>query len=288
MTCSPVRCDNGKCRSTGECVERRAPVAGFTDANDRSVRPGDEVEYRFGARRGELLHVERDGDARVRFFDTKLIKDVKFKNLCGVPPEFATRTLPVVASPPLAPATPRTIIAFTGLAGSGKSTAAAHLVNRYGYTRVRFAGPLKAMLAALGCTPDEIDGHLKETPCDLLCGKTPRQAMQWLGTEFGRDMIGPDLWIRAWKAALARTSGPVVVDDCRFPNEAAAIRAAGGVMIRIERPGAGAGAAGHSSEGQQLPAAATIHNTTSEKGLLYAVDELVSDLGWRDVAESMA
>lgn len=188
----------------------------------------------------------------------------------------------VLKSPPLAPAAPRTIIAFTGLAGSGKSTAAAHLVNRYGYTRVRFAGPLKAMLAALGCTPDEIDGHLKEQPCDLLGGKTPRFAMQQLGTEWGRDTITPDLWIRAWQAALARTAGNVVVDDCRFPNEAEAVQAAGGVIIQIERPGAGAGAAGHSSEGQQLPAAVTIHNTGSENDLLFAVDELVSDLSWSE------
>lgn len=196
--------------------------------------------------------------------------------------------LPVTAAPPLAPDAPRTIIAFTGLAGSGKSTAAAHLVNRYGYQRVRFAGPLKAMMAALGLTHDEIEGHLKEKPCALLGGKTPRQAMQWLGTEFGRDLIDRDLWIRAWQAELARTSGHVVIDDCRFPNESEAVQAAGGVIIRIERPGAGAGAAGHSSEGQQLPAAATIHNTTSQNDLLYAVDELVSDLSWRDVAESVA
>lgn len=212
--------------------------------------------------------------------------------------------LPVVASPPIFAAIgaaifggadahlvgatafpldhPRTIVAFTGLAGSGKSTAAAHLVNRYGYQRVRFAGPLKAMLAALGCTPDEIDGHLKETPCDLLGGKTPRQAMQTLGTEWGRDLVTPDLWIRAWQAALAKVPAGVnvVVDDCRFPNEAAAIKAAGGFIVNIDRPGAGAGAAGHSSEGQRLPIDMTVHNTTTEKGLLYSIDELAADISW--------
>jgi hypothetical protein len=180
----------------------------------------------------------------------------------------------------------RSIIAFTGLAGAGKSTAAAHLVERYGYTRVRFAGPLKAMLAALGCTHAEIDGPLKDQPSDLLCGKTPRYAMQQLGTEFGRNAIGGDLWIRAWQAAVARTPGPIVVDDARFPNEAAAIRSAGGTIIRIERPGAGmTGAPGsHASEQHVLPAAATIHNATTAKGLRYALDELVSDLRWCDYA----
>lgn len=189
-----------------------------------------------------------------------------------------------VASPPLVPNLPqRTIIAFTGLAGSGKSTAAAHLVNRRGFTRVRFAGPLKAMMAALGCTPEEIDGSKKELPCDLLGGKTPRHAMQTIGTEWGRDLISPDLWIRAWQAALAKVPAdvPVVVDDCRFPNEADAVIAAGGLVVRIERPGAGT-ASVHASEGYQLRAARTLHNTLDERNLREQVDITLADLSWVD------
>jgi len=168
----------------------------------------------------------------------------------------------------------RTLIAFTGLAGAGKSTAALHLVERHGFQRMRFAGPLKAMLAALGLSAEEIDGSLKETPCELLCGQTPRRAMQTIGTEWGRDIIGPDLWIRAWKASLPAT-GRIVVDDCRFPNEAAAIKAEGGRIVRIDRPGAGTAAAGHVSEGQALPASAVIPNTGDLATLLDIVDRLV-------------
>jgi hypothetical protein len=183
-----------------------------------------------------------------------------------------------------APAPARLLIAFTGLAGAGKSTAAAHLTQHRGFTRVRFAGPLKAMMAALGLSEREVDGDLKETPCELLCGRTPRQAMQWLGTEFGRNLIGPDIWIRAWQAALPAT-GNVVVDDCRFPNERDAVRAAGGILVRIERPGAGAGAAGHSSEAHALPATCTLHNTLSQRNLREQVDVLLRYLSW---AESSA
>jgi hypothetical protein len=181
-------------------------------------------------------------------------------------------------------ATPRTIIAFTGLAGSGKSTAAKHLTDHRGFVRIRFAGPLKAMMAALGCTPDEIDGSRKETPCELLGGKTPRHAMQTLGTEWGRDLIAPDLWIRAFNAALAKVPAgvPVVVDDCRFPNEADAILANSGILVRIERPGAGT-ASVHSSEAHQLPAVRTLHNTMSERNLREQVDVLVRDLSWADL-----
>ncbi|MFG1370674.1 deoxynucleotide monophosphate kinase [Xanthobacter oligotrophicus] len=124
------------------------------------------------------------------------------------------------------------LIGFAGRAGAGKTTAARHLIERHGFERVRFAGPLKEMMRALGCTEDEIDGTRKEVPCDLLGGRTPRQAMQWLGTEWGREMIAPDLWTRAWAYAAAGKP-KVVVDDVRFPNEVEAIRAFGGVVIEI-------------------------------------------------------
>lgn len=194
--------------------------------------------------------------------------------------------LPVVESPRLVPDAPRTLIAFTGLAGSGKSTAAQHLVKNNGFQRLRFAGPLKDMMRALGLTEAEIEGDRKETPCELLGGKTPRYAMQTIGTEWGRDLIASDLWIRAFNAALAKVPEgvPVVVDDCRFPNEADAIVAAGGVLVRVVRPGAGAGAAGHSSEGQQLPAVGEIQNDVSLPTFLWRVDRIVRDLSWRDNA----
>lgn len=177
----------------------------------------------------------------------------------------------------------RTIIAFTGLAGAGKSTAAAHLVKRHGFHRIRFAGPLKAMMAALGCTPEQIDGSEKETPCDLLGGKTPRHAMQTLGTEWGRDLITSDLWIRAWQAAVAKVPAgtPIVIDDCRFPNEAEAVRAAGGILVRIDRPGAGT-ASVHVSEAHQLEAVTTLRNVADEQYLRDLVDILVADLSWQE------
>jgi hypothetical protein len=181
------------------------------------------------------------------------------------------------------PHSPRQIIAFTGLAGSGKSTAAAHLCDVHGFERVRFAGPLKSMMAALGLTYEQIEGSEKEKPCALLGGKTPRYAMQTVGTEWGRDIIDPDLWIRAWQAAVDRLPAavPVVVDDCRFPNEAAAVRGAGGVLVRIVRAGAGAGASGHSSEDQELgPVAMTIQNDHTPEDLFRRLDVAVRDLSW--------
>jgi hypothetical protein len=139
------------------------------------------------------------------------------------------------------------IVGFIGYKGCGKSTAARLLVERHGFIRTRFAEPLKKMLLALGCTPDEVDGDLKETPCAALNGRTPRHAMQTLGTEWGREMISQTLWLDAWCRAVEGVDR-VVVDDCRFPNEASLIRERGGIIVEVKRDGAGDGRDGHASE----------------------------------------
>lgn len=143
----------------------------------------------------------------------------------------------------------RPIIGFSGLIGSGKTWAADVLIQRHGFKKVRFAGPLKAMCAALGMTYEEIDGHDRNKPSDLLCGRTPRYALQTLGTEWGRQIIGENLWVNAWLRAVEAIIPahlPVVVDDVRFENEAAAVRSLGGKVIRIHRPGLAVG--DHASE----------------------------------------
>ncbi|MDK4725659.1 deoxynucleotide monophosphate kinase [Rhizobium phaseoli] len=141
------------------------------------------------------------------------------------------------------------VVAFTGVAGSGKSTATKYLVERHGYTLVKFAGPLKDMMRAIGMAEDEIEGSYKETAFIYLCGKTPRHAMQTLGTEWGRNCIGDDFWINLWRRRVEQVfgqAGRVVVDDCRFPNEAQAIRRLGGDIFKIEGRGGIAGS--HVSE----------------------------------------
>lgn len=132
------------------------------------------------------------------------------------------------------------VIALCGLAGSGKSAAAAYLIENHNYKLVKFAAPLKKMLSALGLTLADIEGEHKETPNPILCGKTPRHAMQTLGTEWGRQLIGPEFWTTVWKhhAQLALAAGHgVIVDDCRFDNELRVVNEMGGVAIKIERPG---------------------------------------------------
>lgn len=142
--------------------------------------------------------------------------------------------------------------------GSGKSTAAEGLEIR-GWRLVKFAAPLKAMLAALLREGGEdaptiqrmLEGDLKEVPAGALGGKTPRHAMQTLGTEWGRAHIGQNFWthLALYRADTLRASGfPVVIDDCRFPNEAEAVRQAGGLVVEVRRASA-ARVGTHASEG---------------------------------------
>jgi len=99
---------------------------------------------------------------------------------------------------------------------------------------------------------------------------TPRHALQTLGTEWARSLHA-DIWVRQalkardWLQGRGHNYTPqdgccysdsptsfagVVIPDTRYPNELAAIRAAGGVVWRVVRPGAGlSGEAGaHASE----------------------------------------
>lgn len=171
------------------------------------------------------------------------------------------------------------IVALTGIAGAGKTSAAHYLVAQHGFVVEKFAGPLKDMLRAIGLTEDEIEGDLKHEPCDLLMNRTPRHAMQTLGTEWGRDQIDPNFWVNLWAARCAQRR-LVVVDDCRFPNEAQAVYELGGRIIKIIRPehGNDEQVASHASESliDKLPCDHILHN----EGTLMELGRKVAQLAF--------
>ena len=139
------------------------------------------------------------------------------------------------------PVSSATIIGLVGARGCGKTMIAKTLEAQCGWKRIRFADGIKRMLGALCLTAEQLDGGDKEIPADQLCGATPRWALQSLGTEWGRNLIHPDLWVIAlfryvekmrWQRAYSR----VVIDDVRFPNEVNAIRERGGEIWVVRRP----------------------------------------------------
>lgn len=146
------------------------------------------------------------------------------------------------------------LIGLIGKRRSGKDTAADALLP-FGYKRLKFADALKAMINALlweaGCSVADreamIEGTLKDSPTKFLCNQTPRWAMQTLGTEWGRKLIDPDIWVKL-TLMKAKARAKVVITDVRFPNEAWAVRDAGGTLIRIVRPSMNFRSDDHSSE----------------------------------------
>lgn len=139
-----------------------------------------------------------------------------------------------------------TVYAFAGKRGSGKSTASQALIDM-GFVDLKFADPLKNMLRAFyaTCGVDEetterkIEGDLKEVPCEWLQGKTPRYAMQTLGTEW-REMIATNLWsdIFVKRVKSGQFGDKIVCSDFRFPgHEEAALEELDAYTYRIVRPG---------------------------------------------------
>lgn len=138
------------------------------------------------------------------------------------------------------------IVGLCGLIGSGKGTVGDILVAK-GFKKDSFAAPLKDAAAIIFDWPrkllegDTPESRLwRELPDPFWSEKfgydfSPRQALQWLGTESCRDIFHPDIWALSLVKRNISTSENVVVTDVRFKNEIETIRAQGGLIIQISR-----------------------------------------------------
>lgn len=159
------------------------------------------------------------------------------------------------------------LIGLTGRAGCGKDTIASFLCEAHGFVQIALADPLRdGLKAMLGVTDEQLHRRdLKEAPIDWI-GRSPRELLQTLGTEWGREHIAADLWLRVAVRRIDRikASPPclhvagIVVSDIRFENEADWLRDLGGQVWHIKgqkRHQLDGQTATHSSE-QHIPARA--------------------------------
>lgn len=107
-------------------------------------------------------------------------------------------------------------IGITGLAGAGKTYAATWFKLRTGGEIWSFAAEIKRIAATMGWNGEK-DAR----------GRKLLQDLGSIGREYDRQ---------CWASRMP-TDRPVIIDDVRFVNEAAAIRSVGGIIIRVERPG---------------------------------------------------
>lgn len=128
------------------------------------------------------------------------------------------------------------VIGIAGPARAGKDTVASYILGARGYGyRYGFADPIKRMLLALNidCTdPFWVQNKESEIPA---LGVSLRHLLQTLGTEWGRRLVNPDLWVILAKQQLADAGPGMVVSDVRFENEAKWIRSIGGLIIHLRR-----------------------------------------------------
>jgi hypothetical protein len=135
----------------------------------------------------------------------------------------------------------------------------------------KFAGKLKQIASILTGIPEHLfeNREYKETYLpevwntdflevdDKIEGKMSiREFLQKLGTDALRDGLHTNVWVNALMADYERTADKFVgltsdgfeeweegdlpnwiITDVRFPNEAQAIKDAGGIIIRVDRPG---------------------------------------------------
>jgi len=143
----------------------------------------------------------------------------------------------------------KTLIGIHGPLNGGKDTVANYIINMCKtisgpprYKRYSFAKPLKeACKIMFGFSDQQIEDRVLKEAIDPFWGFSPRKAMQLLGTEYGRNMLRKDIWIR--RAALEVEQNTIlgigtIITDVRFQNEADWLRAQpNSMLIYIEVPG---------------------------------------------------
>ena len=142
----------------------------------------------------------------------------------------------------------RKIIGFAGMIGSGKNTAADHLIKKYGYVGLSFASTVKDCLAVIfHWDRDMLEGvtaesrQWRETVDPYWAKKlqivdfSPRKAMKYIATDLFRNHFNDNIWIYSLEKKIQTIDSNIVITDCRFANEATMIRNVGGTLVRIAR-----------------------------------------------------
>ena len=91
------------------------------------------------------------------------------------------------------------LVGLSGLAGSGKDTAADYLWERYAFAKLAFADPLRAAASDMfGVQLEVFHDRTKKDKVIDYWGMTPRQMLQLLGNDAVKPVFGHDIWARRW------------------------------------------------------------------------------------------
>lgn len=210
------------------------------------------------------------------------------------------------------------VIGITGKARAGKDTVAAYISalvqsyndlpnvehqDSYVVGMEAFAAPIKSMIAMLldffglgqimepHTLAPYIDGDKKEEIIPAL-GKSSREMMQTLGTDWGRQTVNEDMWLNCMTERINRydeivnhgyKGAFVLCTDVRFDNEAQALKDRHDAtilqVVRDEAPDT-VGVEDHPSEAGVSPALIdrTVLNNGDLEALLVSVRDALSDV----------
>ena len=142
------------------------------------------------------------------------------------------------------------IVGVLGFIGSGKGTVG-EILSEKGFLPLSFGSAVKDATASMfGWARELLEGdtefsrQFREMPDGFWSQEfgfefTPRRALQLMGTEVGRDIFHPDLWVIKIKqqmhTLMSMGSENFVITDVRFPNEMKMIQSEGGILIEVQR-----------------------------------------------------
>lgn len=166
-----------------------------------------------------------------------------------------------------------TIIALSGKKRTGKNTFADVLSNRYGFTQVAIADPLRNLCARVFhidpkmFTDDDkkdatwgrvyLDFHDIDNIRKIIENEwgyevteearnameefqgeefdTPREMLRFIGTFLVRTCVSDNIWIELAADKIKELGGKIVITDCRFENERAYFEQLGAILCLIKR-----------------------------------------------------
>lgn len=180
------------------------------------------------------------------------------------------------------------VVALLGVSGSGKNVVARRLLE-LGYQRVRFMDPIRDMLrVGFGLTEDEMDGPARSKVQTRLGKVTPQRLFNSLAHDWSRGLVHNSLLVSEWNRRIDLLPEDLVLtDDLSRPEEVSAIRARGGLIVRVMRPGHIPANAGSLKRQAVIAHDVQIINDGNREQLLAKADLFAAELA-RAVASKVA
>lgn len=132
------------------------------------------------------------------------------------------------------------IVAICGYKRSGKDTIADYITFKYNFKKAHIADPVKDVCATLfNLNHEQLHGNLKDVE-DPSWGVSPRQILQFFGTELMQyhiqellPNIGRNFWIKSFCAKISSDTSPIVIPDVRFHHEINHLRQTFGSSVKL-------------------------------------------------------